>query len=69
MRHFSMSQSAVASLKILTMEMVALAIELAASFSSFSRSYMLLAPTSKDDTGTRTCSVILSRRPRVSPIS
>ena len=38
MRHFSMSQSAVASLKILRMEMVAFAIEFAASFSSFSRS-------------------------------
>lgn len=38
MRHFSISQSAVASLKILTMDIVALAIELAASLSSFSRS-------------------------------
>lgn len=39
MRHFPISQSAVASLKILSMEMVALAIELAASFSSLSRSW------------------------------
>ena len=38
MRHFSMSQSAVASLKMFSIEMVALAIEFAASFSSFSRS-------------------------------
>jgi hypothetical protein len=40
MKHFSISQSAVASLKILSMEMVALAIELAASFSSLSRSWL-----------------------------
>jgi len=39
MRHFSISQSAVASLKMLSMEMVALAIEFAASFSSLSRSW------------------------------
>jgi hypothetical protein len=49
MRHFSISQSAVASLKILSMEMVALAIELAASFSSLSRSW----PKSAGDTSSR----------------
>jgi len=49
MRHFSMSQSAVASLKILSMEMVALAIELAASFSSLSRSW----PKSAGDISSR----------------
>jgi hypothetical protein len=40
MRDFSMSQSAVASLKMLTMDMVAFAMALAALLSSFSRSYI-----------------------------
>jgi hypothetical protein len=63
-----MSQSAVASLKMLTMDMVAFAMELAASLSSFSRSYILSARSGEDDLGPLTCSVTLSRRPRALPM-